>query len=327
MRMFRIAVAAALIAGIVLGVSGCSKNDVAARVNGEVIEKSEIDSQIEMLKKRSPQMFEGEAGESLLLEYKQRTLDNLINDVLARQAAEERGINVSDKDVQAKIDELKAQFPDAAWFEQALEQSGQTLEELKSEVRRQLVLERLLAELVKDSKITEDEIKKYYESNKARFVDQAAVRASHILFDQADKSTAESVLAEIRKGADFAALAKKYSKDVATAASGGDLGWPTTPYVPEFQTALDALKLGEVSGLVKTQYGWHIIKVTDKRAERQRPLDEVRDEIEELISQQRKADAYRKFLDDLRKSAEIEYLIPELSPPQKDAVPSGGGSK
>ncbi|MDZ4177936.1 MAG: peptidylprolyl isomerase [Coriobacteriia bacterium] len=319
MRMFRILIAFVLVAGLALSATGCSSNDVAARVNGEVIKRSELDSQVEKLKDQYPDMFTGADGEGRLLDFKQRLLDNLINAALVRQAANDRGVKVSDADVKSKLDELKAGFADDAQFEAALTQAGMSVDELSDQVREQLVTELLLADINKDVEVVETEIAEYYEANKAQFTEQAAVRASHILFDEADKATAESVLAEIKAGGDFRALAKQHSKDVATAVEGGDLGWPSTPFVPEFQTAADSLDVGEISDLVQTQYGWHIITVTDKRELREKPLAEVREQIEQIIVQQRNADAYQKFLDELRADAEIEILVPELQMPASGA--------
>ncbi|MDZ4065073.1 MAG: peptidylprolyl isomerase, partial [Coriobacteriia bacterium] len=113
-------------------------------------------------------------------------------------------------------------------------------------------------------------------------------------------------------------------KDPVSAEKGGDLGWPTTPYVPEFEAAAQKLKVDEVSELVKTNFGYHIIKLIEKRENRQKPIDEVKDQIEQLIVQQRNADAYQKFLDDQRAKADIEILIPELqaAPEAQDATPT-----
>jgi foldase protein PrsA len=292
---------------------------VAARVNGEVIKRSELDAQVAKLKEQYPDMFTGADGEGRLLDFQQRLLDNLINAALVRQAADARGVKVSDSDVQSKLDELKAGFADDAQFEAALTQAGMSVDELSEQVREQLVTELLLIEINKDIEVSETEVAEYYEANKAQFTEQAAVRASHILFDESDKATAESVLAEVKAGGDFKALARQHSKDVATSVEGGDLGWPSTPFVPEFQTAADSLDVGEISELVQTQYGWHIITVTDKRDQREKPLDEVAEQIEQIIIQQRNADAYQKFLDELRADAEIEILVPELQMPATGA--------
>ncbi len=315
MSKFRIIVAAFLAMMLVFGLTACGEDDVAARVNGEVIKKSELDAQMAKLEEQYPQMFEGADAEGRKLDFQQRLLDNMINSVLIRQAAEEMGIEVTDADVQEQIDQLKSGFQTEEQFQQALEQAGMDLDSLEDQIRDQLITQELLEQLTADVEIPDEEIEQYYEANKDQFIEDAAVHVAHILFNPEDKATAEEVLAEIRAGGDFAALAKEYSQDPTSAESGGDLGWPTTPYVPEFQAAAEELEPGEVSDLVETTFGWHIIKMIEKRDQRQKTLDEVREQIEQILLQQHNADIYQKFIDDLRAEAEIEILIPELQVP------------
>jgi len=325
--ILRITITSLLVAAFAIGTAGCAEREVAARVNGEAIYKAELDQQVEKLKELYPQMFEGVEGEGRLLEFRQQALDSMINTILWQQAAEERGVTATDAQVQERVDELKAGFQEAVQFEQALEKSGITLDELKEQVRNQILTEALLAEINPVSEVSEEDIKEFYEANKAQFTEAAAVRASHILFNEADKALAERVLAQIRDGADFAELARQYSKDPASAAGGGDLGWPAVPYVPEFQQALEGLGINKISDLVQTQFGWHIIKATERREERVRPLEEAAEQIEQSIIQQRNAEASQAFLTELREKADIEILIPELKPPAEMPAEEGGSGQ
>lgn len=323
MKVLRTLLAAVLALGLTIGLAGCGEEDIAARVNGEVIKQSDLDAQVETLKEQYPDMFTGADGEGRLLEFQQRLLDNMINNVLIKQAAEERGIEVTDEDVATEIESLKSGFETDEQFEQALAQSGMDVEALETQVREGMITDRLIATLTEDVTVSDEEVSEYYEANKADFMQLAGVHAAHILFDPEDKATAEEVLADIKAGADFASLAKQYSKDPGSAANGGDLGWPTTPYVQEFQDAADAMEAGQVSDLVETTFGWHIIKVIEKRDDRQQPLEEVRDQIEQIIVQQQNADVYQEFLNELRDAATIEILVPELATP---AVTQEGSS-
>ncbi len=296
-----------------LGVSGCSNKDTAAKVNGEAVSTEALNQQLEQLKKQYPNMFTGADGEGRLLDFKQRLLDNIINQKLIEQAAKDKGIKISDADVQKQIDQLRAGFKDQAQFDEALKSAGMTVDGLKTQIRNQLVTQKLIDSLSSNAKVSEADIQAYYDKNKAQFFQKASKKASHILFKPEDKAKAEAVLAEVKDGGNFEALAKKNSIDTATASKGGDLGWPTSAYVPEFQAALDKLKKGETTTkLVQSPFGWHIIRVTDERAGTQQALAEVKSQIEQIIVQQRKGDAYQTFLDDLRKNAKIEILIPEL---------------
>lgn len=318
MKLYRIFIAVALLGVALLG-AGCSSSskDAAATVNGEEISLTELNKQVDQLKKQYPTMFTGADGEGRLLDFKQRLLDNMVNQILIAQAAKDKDVVVSDKDVDAQIEQLKAGFENQEKFEQALKSAGMDEAALRKQVKEQLITQKLMEKLSADNaKPTESEIEAYYTANKAQFEQKAAKRASHILFEADDKATAEKILAEIKDGADFASEAKKYSTDVATKEKGGDLGWPTTPYVTEFEAALSKLKPGQVSTLVKTQYGWHIIKATETRKASTRQLSEVKSQIEQILIQQSKADAYQKYIDQLRKDAKIDILVEELKTPK-----------
>lgn len=314
MKSIRLLLVVALVLGVTLAAVGCkSDKDVAARVNGEVISLAELDAQVEQLKKQYPTMFEGTDGEGRLLDFKQRLLDNLINAKLVEAAAAKEGIKITDEDVAAQVKQLKAGFKDDAQFQQALKSAGMDEAALNKQVREQLLTQKLIEKISAGaSKPTEAEVKAYYDANKSQFEQKAATRASHILFKTADKATAEKVLKEVQGGGDFAALAKQYSQDPVSAANGGDLGWPTTPYVAEFEAALAKLKVGQISPLVETTYGWHIIKATETREASTKSLADVTAQIEQILTQQQKADTYQKYVDDLRKNAKIEILVPEL---------------
>jgi len=320
MRSFRIVLVAALAAVLMVGTFGCTDKNVAAKVNGEVITLDELNKQVEQLKKQYPQMFEGADGEGRLIDFKQRLLDNLINQKLITQASEEKGLKVTEADVTKQIATLKAGFKDDAQFKSALESAGMTEESLATQVRDQLLTQKLIESLSSSAKATDAQVKSYYEQNKTQFFQKEAKRASHILFKPEEKAKAEDVLKKLNDGGDFAALAKENSIDTATASKGGDLGWPTTAYVSEFEAALAKLKVGETSGLIQTPYGWHIIRVTDERDGTQQTLEDAKDQIVQILTQQSKADAYQKYLDDLRKKAEIEILVEELKASTKGST-------
>ena len=316
MKPTRIWLVVALMGALVSGAlvtSGCSNKDVAAKVNGEAISTAALNAQLDQLKKQYPNMFTGADGEGRLLDFKQRLLDTLINQKLIEQAAKQKGINVSDADIQKQIDQLRGGFKDQTQFEAALKSAGMTVDTLKDQIRQQLVTNKLMETLAANQTVSDAEIKTYYDKNKSQFAQKAQKRASHILFKPTDKATAAKVLKQLQTGTiTFAAAAKKYSVDTATASKGGDLGWPTSAYVPEFQAALDKLSKGQRSGLVQSTYGWHIIVVTDTRPAKQSTLAEVKTQIQQIILQQRKADAYQKFLEQLRASAKIQVLLPDL---------------
>ena len=306
-----------------LGISGCSNKNVVAKVNGEAITTEALDQQLEQLKKQYPNMFTGADGEGRLLDFKQRLLDNIINQKLVEQAAKDKGIKVSDADVQKQIDQLKAGFKDQAQFDEALKSAGMTRrwpqdpdpQPARDPEAHRVARVEQQGHARPTSRPTTTRTRRSSSRRQPRR--RATSSSSRRTRPLPRRSSPRS-----RTGGDFAALAKKYSVDTATASKGGDLGWPTTAYVPEFQAALDKLKKGETtSALVQTPFGWHIIRVTDERAGVQQPLAEVKAQIEQIIVQQRKGDAYQTFLDDLRKKAKIEILAADLK------AAAGKGSK
>lgn len=317
MKALRIMLAGALAVVLAVSLAGCGNSQAAAKVNGTSIPLTQLNQQIDQLQKQYPTMFTGADGQARLLQFKQRLLDNLINQSLVEQAAKDRGITVTDAEVQKQIDQLKAGFKDQSQFEAALKSAGMDPSTLTAQVREQLVTQKLIESLAANVKITDAQIAAYYSKNKQQFFQPAQKRAAHILFNSADKATAEKVLGEIKAGGDFSALAKQYSKDAASAAKGGDLGWPTTPFVPEFQAALDKLSKGQTtSALVKTQFGWHIIRVTDTRPAVQKTLAQAKAEITQILTQQQRSDAYQKLVAELRKKAKVQVFVQDLKASQ-----------
>lgn len=312
----RTLVAVALVAMLAFSATGCkkAKEGVAAEVNGEPILLKTLDKEFAQYKEQYPQLFEGKDATQRENEYRRRILDSLIDDELMRQAAEEQGIAVTEEDITKQIDQLKAGFGDEEKFEQAITSAGMTIDQLKDQIREQMLTQKIIESLDSGDKITEDQIKAYYEKNKEQFLIPASKRASHILFKLEDEEGARAVLKRIKQGEDFAKLAKEYSTDKDTAAKGGDLGFPQTSFSQDFKQALDKLKIGEVSDLVKSPLGWHIIKATEEREGRQQTLDEVKERIEQILTQQRRANSYQDYLKELREKADIKIFVEELKP-------------
>ena len=156
--------------------------------------------------------------------------------------------------------------------------------------------------------LSDAEIERYYRQNRQRFEVSERIRASHILFATEGKSDdektalqeeAQSILAEIKQGADFEELAKEHSDDTGTTAKGGDLGWITRgQMVPNFEKASFALKAGEMSDVITTDYGYHIIRVHERESSHFQDLDEVREEIRQEISQDHGYSARMKVIDE-----------------------------
>ncbi len=177
-------------------------------------------------------------------------------------------------------------------------------------IRNKLLMETLLQDVGKEA-LTPDAMKKVYDEAVKSMGNEQEVRARHILVPTEDE--AKAVLAEIKKGTDFAELAKQKSKDPGAAAEGGDLGYFTKDQmVPEFAEVAFKMNKGDVSDPVKTQFGWHIIKVEDKRNKPVPDFDKVKDQIETYVQRKAQADYIHK----LQETAKIERAGQEVKKPE-----------
>jgi len=178
------------------------------------------------------------------------------------------------------------------------------IEEKLQDLKKRIIVEAYLKKKVEsDSQVSDDELKKFYEKNIDKFKTGEQIKASHILVKT--EKEAKDVLAQIKAGGNFEELAKKNSAD-ASAAKGGDLGWfGKGSMVPAFEKAALALKEGEVSGIVKSDFGFHIIKLTGKRAAGTRPFDEVKEQIKAAVLPSKQQEIFQKIKDELKKTAKI----------------------
>lgn len=233
-----------------------------------------------------------------------QTVDQLITERLINKEAEKANIEVTDADLNEEIDKIKKNFPDEATFNQQLAAIGYTLESFKKQMEPQVKLTKLLEPQIE---VTDEELQKYYDDNKAMYETPEQVRASHILVDS--KEEAEELLAQLKNGADFAELAKEHSKD-GSAAQGGDLNFfGKGQMVPPFEEAAFALDVGEISDVVESQFGFHIIKVTDKKPAATATFEEKKEEIRDTLFQQKLSERSASYLEELRTAAKIENSL------------------
>lgn len=228
--------------------------------------------------------------EELYNEMKERYGKEVLRDLVHEKVLSKK-FKVTDKEIDQEIENLKEMY--GVRYDLAVQQSGE--EAIRKMVRLDLLRQKAAMD---DIKVTDEELKKYYNEYKPK------VRASHILVD--DEKTAKEIKAKLEKGEDFAKLAKQYSKDTGSAQNGGDLGWfGPGKMVEEFEKAAYTLNVGEISNPVKTQFGYHIIKVTDK--EKKKSFDEMREEIEyEVKKSKLDTSKVQSKLDELMKDANVD---------------------
>lgn len=249
------------------------------------------------------------------------TLQNLITTTLVDQEAKKANITVTDEDINAEIEDLKTQFGGEDALNAALAQSSMTLDDLKAQMPLQVEIRKLLEPKVT---VTDEDITKYFNDNKATFNQEEEVQASHILV--ATKEEADAIVKQLKEGADFATLAKEKSSDTGSKDKGGELGFfKKGDMVTEFSDAAFALKVGETSGAVKTDYGYHVIKVTDRKEAHEYTLEEKKEEIKKTLISQKVSEMSSTWLQDLTTNAKITNTLtdePEASAtPETSAAP------
>jgi peptidyl-prolyl cis-trans isomerase C len=251
----------------------------------------------------------------------QQIMPQLVGIEIAKAYAQEQNITVSDEEVDRQIAKIKAQVGDQARssgqdlsnqeaYEQALKQNNITEEELRDQLRDNLPVQKVQEKVAGNAEPTDEEIQKYYEQNKeAQFTtpEQRCVR--HILFNKDQKQKAEDVKKQLEDGADFAKLAKEYSQDPGSAEKGGDLGClGKGETVPPFEEAAFGAKEGEIVGPFKTQFGYHILEVTDTKPKQTRPLSEVEPQIRSQLASEEQSKAFSKWLEEQKKQRDVKYL-------------------
>jgi peptidyl-prolyl cis-trans isomerase C len=247
-------------------------------------------------------------------------LDQLVTYTLLKQEAKARNFTVSDAEVDQQVTAMQQQAGGDEAFKKALAERKMTLERLKADARAEMSIAKMMnAQAATATEATDAEARDFYNKNPEQFKRPETVRASHILLlidpkaDDATKKQATAKIAAVLKraksGEDFAALAQQNSQD-GSAQQGGDLGYfPKEKMVPPFSDVAFSLKPGEISDVVTTQFGVHIIKVTDRKPAGTVPLDEVTAELKTFLTQQKKREQAQAFVEQVKQKAKIEVLI------------------
>ena len=237
----------------------------------------------------------------------------LVQQAEVAEQADKLGVEVSDAKVDKEIARYKKQFYGGSdeRYEKAVKQQGLTDEQARDAIRQQLVSKRVFDKVTGDIKVTDADINEYYASHKSQYVQPETREVRHILVQK--KALADSLYAQLKGGANFAKLAKQYSKDPGSAANGGKLTVSKGQTVPEFDKTAFSLKKGQLAAPIKTQYGYHIIQaLSDVKPSTSTPLSKVRASIKQQLEQQRKNDKVTKWLEDTKKDycdGKIKYQV------------------
>lgn len=296
--------------------------DAVARVGGTAITWSEVDTAVRAF----TQQFTA-YGREFPAEQLPQLQYNIVNDMVSHEAVVQanRGHEPKDLDAQVarSIDQAKQQLGGDEGFTKALDEMGMKRSEYEKRLRDGLTAQAAIKQLVDDKvKVSADESKKFYDENRSKFTTPERVRASHILILVPADATAEvktqkltqikAAQALVKSGDKFEEVARKFSEDPGSATQGGDLSYFTRErMVKEFADAAFTLKTNEVSDVVTTQFGYHIIKTTDHKAAGERPFAEAQEDIEKYLKNQKGQEVVRTYVEDLRSKAKIEILLPK----------------
>ena len=298
-----------------------AKNDIVASVNGVAISQARFDSAMTPYRLQIAAMGEGAVTDEQMTEIKTKVLENLIGTELLYQECQKSNIKVEDKEVDATYNEQKTQFSTEDEFKQALKQYNFSDSAFKDQIKVGLTIQNLInTKFTLNTAISDEEVKKYYDDNPSYFQEPEKVRASHIMMmvgadeEQAKKDEAkkkiDQVLKRLKGGEDFAALAKEVSEDASTKDNGGDLDYfYKGQMVQAFEDAAFALKPGEISNVVETEYGYHIIKLTDKKDAKTITLDESKEEIRNGLKTNKVNSDVSKYVTELRTKSKVEIFL------------------
>jgi len=291
-------------------------DDKIAVVNGTVISREDFNRMIDPIQKRM-EMQGSEQDKARLPEIRKNVLENLVNRELLLQEGKKSGVKLDDAAVVKQMADVKKQFPSEAEFGAMMKRMNMTEESFKVRLTQDMTIQEFIdKQFAAKVKISDEESKAFYDGNQDKFKQPEEVKASHILIavppksDDAKKAESrkkiEDVQKRLKKGEDFAAVAKEVS-DCPSKEQGGDLGYFSKgQMVKPFEEAAFSMKPGEVSNIVETDFGFHIIKTADKKAEGKRAFDSVKESIAGKLKQEKLQKEITAYLDKIKESAKIE---------------------
>ena len=291
-----------------------------AVIDGKKISKEALDKKVELIKSKYSSMGRPLEGEQLAA-LRENILNNMIQKDLLYLESRKQGIEVDPAAVKSELDKIRSQFPDPAEFEKKLKEMDYTLPILEEQIKENLAIQKLIdQEIANRVKLSDDEVKSYYEANKAEFSVPEQIRARHILIkvapeaSDAEKAEARKKIVEVqnklKKGDDFAELAKAHSEGPSNK-NGGALGYFSRGQMVEtFDNAAFSLETGQVSDIVETRFGYHLIKVEDRKPKGQKTLEEMSAPIREELRRQQVMQKINPYIESLKKKYSVEINLP-----------------
>lgn len=287
--------------------TGCGAgSSIVAKVNGDDISVEEYGKDYNIIKQRYEAQYgpdflaqQGPEGKTMEQVLKQNVLDKLIIEKVIMQKAEEDKILATDKEVDEEIASYKEMVGGEEEFNKFLEANGMEADDFKDGIKKEITVEKYKEKYLESLKLEDKDLKEYYEKNKDRY---ETIKASHILVEKEDE--AKAISEELKNGADFGELSKK-SIEPEAAERKGDLGFfGRGQMVPEFEEAAFALEVNEISDPVKTEHGYHVIKVTEKKES----FDQVKEDVKKDIENEK----FEEKLQSLQKEADVKTYMENI---------------
>jgi foldase protein PrsA len=312
---------------LALAASGCGGEEAGrpdvppgaiAIVGEQEIARTEFDRLIEQARKsfEAQEQDFPEAGTPEYEDLKSSIVTSLVEEAQWAQEADEMGINVTDQEVNKRLDELKEQFfqGDEKKYEEELERQGLTEEQVRDEIRSRVLSEKIYESVTKSVKVTDQAIQAYYKKNEAQFEQPESRDVRHILVKS--RARAQDIHGQLQNGASFAALARTFTQDEASKAEGGKMTAQKGRTVAPFDKFVFDAETGDLSEPIKTEFGWHVIEVlSDVKPKSVTPLEDVKESIKTTLLQQRQNAAMRSWVADLKeKYADDTAYAPGFAP-------------
>jgi len=288
---------------------------VVAKVNGTPIAKGDLIKVADQYHSQAPAMAE-------TADFYRKILDQLVSNELLRQEAAAAGVTASDEEVNKQLAELKGRFPSPEKYQEELKKNGLTEAEVAKQIRETMVMQKFVeTKVVNDVKVSDQAVKDFYDKNPDKLTRPERIHIRHILVGVTKTATpedkkkaqakADELLAKIKAGADFAKVAEESSDDPGSKARGGDLSWVSRgQMVKPFEDAAFALKKpNEISPVVESQFGFHIIQLIEHQDAGKVPFDEVKDKIAGFLKQQQQKEKFLDHIKTLKDKAKVEIFI------------------
>jgi peptidyl-prolyl cis-trans isomerase C len=299
------------------------EKEYVAVVNGEKITKKSLDQKLAYVQSRYASQGRRLQPQQLA-DVQKDIVERMVEKELLYQESKDLGITIEDEKVKGRLQQFQDKFPNKEKYQQQLDQLGYTEEMIRREIRENMAIQQLIEqEIASGIEVTDEDLQSYYDDNADQFTTPAKVKARHILVktdkqaDAADTEAArekiEAIQKRVAEGEEFAEVAKEES-ECPSSDKGGDLGFFSKGrMVPPFEDAAFSMEPGEVSDIVETRFGYHLIKVEDKKEASQKSYEEVKENLRKQLENEKVKEAIGEYVAKLREDAEIEMNLPQAA--------------